>query len=150
MSTAEIACHSTPEQAGLRVETVPFDQIPQQSKLFLDYLRDPIALRKFYPEAVKHHYDLPSRRDRVLANYKTDRAMLCAALERLNRKWGAADKTLEHIKRLSEPDCIAVVSLGFCARQRVSGLAIQGAQSNQVVAAHALDRTTHQRLAIGA
>ena len=38
LSTAEIACHATPEEAGLRVENIPFDQIPQQSKLFLDYL----------------------------------------------------------------------------------------------------------------
>ena len=110
MSTAEIACHSTPEQAGLRVETVPFDQIPQQSKLFLDYLRDPVALRKFYPEAVKHHYDLPNRRERVLENHKTDRDALCGALERMNRAWGASEETLKHIQRLREPDCIAVVS----------------------------------------
>jgi bacillithiol biosynthesis cysteine-adding enzyme BshC len=110
LSTAEIACHSTPEQAGLRVETVPFDQIPQQSKLFLDYLRDPLALRKFYPEAVKHHYDLPNRRERVLVNHTTDRDALCGALERINRAWGASTETLEHIQRLRESDCIAVVS----------------------------------------
>lgn len=110
MSTAEIACHSTPEQAGLRVETVPFDQIPQQSKLFLDYLRDPVALQRFYPEAVQHHYDLPNRRERVLANHKTDRDALCAALERMNRAWGVSEATLEHIQRLHESDCIAVVS----------------------------------------
>ena len=110
MSTAEIACHSTPEQAGLRVETVSFDQIPQQSKLFLDYLRDPFALRKFYPEAVTHYYDLPNRRERVLANHTTDRNALCGALERMNRAWGASEGTLEHIQRLRESDCIAVVS----------------------------------------
>ena len=110
MSTAETACHSTPEQAGLRVETVPFDQIPQQSRLFLDYLRDPVALRRFYPEAVRHHYDLSERRDRVLASYKTDRTALCDALEQMNRGWAASEKTLEHIKRLRDSDCIAVVS----------------------------------------
>ncbi len=110
LSTAEPACHSTPEQAGLRVETVPFDQIPQQSRLFLDYLRDATALRRFYPEAVKHHYDLPGRRDHVLAKYQTDRAELCDALERLNRGWNASHKTLAHIERLRESDCIAVVS----------------------------------------
>src|SRR5437867_552178 len=92
LSTAEPACHSTPEQAGLRVEPVSFDQIPQQSRLFLSYLRDPVALRSFYPEAVKHHYDLVERRERVLANYKTDRAALCDALERMNRGWGASDR----------------------------------------------------------
>ena len=110
MSTAETACHSTPEQAGLRVETIPFTQIPQQSQLFLDYLQDPAALRSFYPEAVKHHYDLPSRRERVLSSYRTDRAALCDALESMNRGWGAGARTLENIRSLREADCIAVVS----------------------------------------
>ncbi|HEX3083532.1 MAG TPA: bacillithiol biosynthesis cysteine-adding enzyme BshC [Pyrinomonadaceae bacterium] len=110
LSTAEIVCHATPQEAGLRVENIPFDQIPQQSKLFLDYLRDATALRHFYPEAVKLHYDLPERRDRVLANHTIDRAVLCGALERMNRNWGASEKTLQHIARLGESDCIAVVT----------------------------------------
>ncbi len=110
MSTAETACHSTPEQAGLRVETIQFDQIPQQTRLFLDYLRDPIALRRFYPEAVRDHYEVSARRDRVLANHKTDRATVCDALEQINRRWGAGEKTLANIRQLREADCIAVVS----------------------------------------
>ncbi|HEY8205072.1 MAG TPA: bacillithiol biosynthesis BshC, partial [Pyrinomonadaceae bacterium] len=110
MSTAETACHPSPEQAGLRIEKVPFDQIPHQSRLFLDYLRDPLALRRFYPEAVAHHYDLPERRDRVLSNYETDRNKLCEALERMNRGWGASEQTLSHIQTLRQSDCIAVVS----------------------------------------
>src|SRR6266853_144572 len=71
LSTTEIACHSTPEQAGLRVETIPFDQIPQQTRLFLDYLHDPTALRRFYPEAVRFHYEVSQRRDHVLAEVAT-------------------------------------------------------------------------------
>ena len=110
MSTAETACHASPQQAGLRVETLPFDQIPQQSKLFLDYLRDPFALRHFYPEAVRAHVDLPARKDRVLSSYVTDRQQLCAALERMNRGWGANEATLRNIRLLAEPDCLAVVS----------------------------------------
>ena len=110
MSTAETACHSTPEQAGLRVEKILFDQIPQQTRLFLDYLRDPIALRRFYPEAVRFHYDLPERRDRVLAHYQTDRAAVCDALERMNQSWGASEKTLANIRQLQDADCVAVVS----------------------------------------
>ncbi|HEU5235724.1 MAG TPA: bacillithiol biosynthesis cysteine-adding enzyme BshC [Pyrinomonadaceae bacterium] len=110
MSTAETACHSTPEQAGLRVENLPFAQIPQQTRLFLDYLDDPSKLRRFYPEAVKHHYELPERRDRVLTNYLTNRAALCDALERMNRAWRASRQTLDNINRLREVDCIAVVS----------------------------------------
>ncbi len=110
MSTAETACHSTPEQAGLRVETISFDQIPQQSRLFLDYLRDPTTLRAFYPEAVKRHFDLPERRERVLTNYSTNRNALCDALEKLNRGWGAGPKTIDNIRLLRDSDCIAIVS----------------------------------------
>ncbi|MDX6385045.1 MAG: bacillithiol synthase [Blastocatellia bacterium] len=110
MSTADIACHSTLEQAALRVETIPFDQIPQQTRLFLDYLRDPVALRRFYPEAVRAHYEVSERRDRVLAYHKTDRAKVCDALERMNRQWGARKQTLANIQRLRDADCIAVVS----------------------------------------
>jgi len=110
LSTAETACHSTPEEKGLRVEKLAFDQIPQQTRLFLDYLRDPIALRRFYPEAVRFHYELPERAQKVLTNYKTDRAQLCGALERLNRGWGAGDPTLANIRSLRETDSLAVVS----------------------------------------
>ena len=110
MSTAETACHASPQQAGLRVETLPFDQIPQQSKLFLNYLRDPLALQQFYPEAVRSHVDLALRKDRVLSSHVTDRQQLCAALERLNRGWGASEATLKNIRLLAEPDCVAVVS----------------------------------------
>jgi bacillithiol biosynthesis cysteine-adding enzyme BshC len=110
LSTAEIACHSTPEQAGLRVETIPFDQIPQQTRLFLDYLKNPTALTQFYPEAIRTHYEASERRERVLANHKTDRAAVCDALDRMNRSWGATEKTLANISQLREADCIAVVS----------------------------------------
>jgi len=110
LSTAETACQSTPEQAGLRVETIPFDQIPQQSRLFLDYLRDPSALRRFYPEAVQSHYEVSERRDGVLANHQADREAVCDALEEMNRSWGAGETTLANIGLLREADCIAVVS----------------------------------------
>ncbi len=110
LSTAETACHSTPQEAGLRVETLSFDQVPQQTRLFLDYLRDPSALRRFYPEAVRFHYDLPARAERVLGAYQTDRHPLCEALERMNLGWGAGEKTLANIRELREADCLAVVS----------------------------------------
>jgi bacillithiol biosynthesis cysteine-adding enzyme BshC len=110
LSTAETACHSTPQEAGLRVETLSFDQVPQQTRLFLDYLRDPSALRRFYPEAVRFHYDLPARAARVLGAYETDRGALCDALAEMNRGWDAGDQTLANIRALSEGDCLAVVS----------------------------------------
>jgi bacillithiol synthase len=110
LSTAETACHSSPQQAGLRVESLPFDQIPGQSKLFLEYLQDATALRHYYPEAVRSHAELPARKDRVLESYTTDRRQLCDALERMNRAWGASNATLKHINLLTEADCVAVVT----------------------------------------
>ena len=110
MSTTEAACYSTPEEAGLRVETLPFERIPNQTRLFLDYLRDPLALRRFYPSAVRFHHELAERAPEVLDSYKTDRRALCDALEAMNRSWGATDETLANIARLREADCLAVVS----------------------------------------
>ena len=110
MSTAEAACYSTPEESGLRVETLPFDQIPHQTPLFLDYLKDPVALRRFYPSAVRFHHELAQRVPDVLGAYKVDRNRVCDALAAMNQRWGAGEPTLENIKLLREADCIAVVS----------------------------------------
>lgn len=110
MSTAEPACYSTPEESGLRVETLSFDRIPHQSRLFLDYLRDPTALREFYPSAVRFHHELPARAPEVLAAYQTNRNALCDALQDMNAAWGAGEETLKNIQMLREADCLAVVS----------------------------------------
>jgi len=110
VSTAEPACYSTPEEAGLRVETLSFERIPHQTKLYLDYLRDPLALRHFYPSAIRFHHELPAGANEVLAAQKADRGALCDALEARNIAWGAGEETLANIERLREPDCLAVVS----------------------------------------
>ena len=110
MSTAEPACYSTPEESGLRVETISFDRIPHQTRLFLDYLRDPMALGEFYPSAVRFHHELPARAAEVLAAHETDRNALCDALQDMNAAWGAGEETLKNIQLLREADCLAVVS----------------------------------------
>lgn len=110
LSTAEAACYSTPEESGLRVETLPFDKVPHQTRLFLDYLKDPQALRKFYPSAVRFHHELPQRVPEVLSAYRVDRDKVCDTLLALNERWGARPETLDNIKLLRDPDCIAVVS----------------------------------------
>src|SRR3982750_373232 len=110
MSTTEAACYSTPEEAGLRVEALPFERIPHQTRLFLDYLRDPLALRRFYPSAVRFHHELAERAPEVLSAYQTDRGRLADALEAMDRSWGATSETLANIARLREADCVAIVS----------------------------------------
>ena len=110
MSTAEPACYSTPEESGLRVETLPFERVPHQSRLFLDYLKDPIALRGFYPSAIRFHHELPQRMPEVLAAHEVDRNKVADALAAMNRRWGAPEETLNNIDMLRDADCIAVVS----------------------------------------
>ncbi len=110
MSTAEAACYSTPEESGLRVETLAFERVPHQSRLFLDYLRDPLALRQFYPSAVRFHHELPMRAAEVLAAHQVDRNKVCDALEVMNTGWGAGEETQRNIKLLRDSDCLAVVS----------------------------------------
>ncbi len=110
MSTAEPACYSTPEESGLRVEALSFDRIPHQTRLFLDYLRDPVALSEFYPSAVTFHHELSARSPEVLAAHETDRAALCDALQDMNAAWGAGEETLRNIQTLRDADCVAVVS----------------------------------------
>jgi bacillithiol biosynthesis cysteine-adding enzyme BshC len=110
LSTAEAACYSTPEESGLRVESLPFDLIPHQSRLFLDYLKDPLTLRNFYPSAVRFHHELQQRVPEVLSAYGVDRGRVCDALAAMNTRWGAGEATLKNLELLRESDCIAVVS----------------------------------------
>jgi len=110
LSTVEPACYSTPEESGLRVETIPFERIPHQSRLFLEYLQDPVALRRFYAGAVRFHHELPQRISEVLSAYEVSRSSVCDALEEMNRGWGAPEATLKNIELLRDADCIAVVS----------------------------------------
>jgi bacillithiol biosynthesis cysteine-adding enzyme BshC len=110
VSATESACYSTPEESGLRVETLPFKRIPHQSRLFLDYLSDPRALSRFYPSAIRFHHELPERAPEVLAAHTTDRKVLCDTLSEMNVGWGAGSETLTNIELLRESDCLAVVS----------------------------------------
>ncbi|MBA3319955.1 MAG: bacillithiol biosynthesis BshC, partial [Pyrinomonadaceae bacterium] len=110
MSTTETACYSTPQEAGLRIETLSFERIPHQSRLFLDYLRDPVALGRYYPSAVRLHHELAARAPEVLAAHQTDRTHLCDALEAMNRAWGAGAETIANFTRLRSPRAVAVVS----------------------------------------
>lgn len=94
----------------MRVETLPFELIPHQTRLFLDYLKDPLALRQFYPSAIRYHHELAQRVPEVLGAYRVDRNRVCDALEAMNRRWGAGQTTLDNLALLRESDCIAVVS----------------------------------------
>jgi bacillithiol synthase len=110
LTTTESACHGTPEVAGLCVERLPFERVPGQSRLFLEYLKDPTQLRRFYPEAVRFHHALSDRRGRVLENYGMNRDALCDALAGMNASWGAGALTLGNVERLRAQGSVAVVT----------------------------------------
>lgn len=80
------------------------------TRLFLDYQGDPVALRRFYPSAVRFHHELQSRIPAVLAAQKVDRHQLADALAAMNTRWGAGQETVDNINLLRETDSIAVVS----------------------------------------
>ncbi|MGI8494217.1 MAG: bacillithiol biosynthesis cysteine-adding enzyme BshC [Pyrinomonadaceae bacterium] len=105
-----IDCPCPPEKIVLKSADLPFSEIPAQSKLFIEYQKNPLGLSKYYPLAVESHTQISNRIPEVLANYKTDRNILCDTLEAMNKEMGAGEKTLENIKTLRDADCVAVVS----------------------------------------
>ena len=106
----EIACPGSNGNVILRSESVPFSEIPGQSKLFIKYQNDPLSLRKFYPSAVASHAEISDRIPEVLAKYTTDRGSLGSALEEINRNTNSSEKVFENIERLRQADCVAVVT----------------------------------------
>ncbi|MCW5958793.1 MAG: bacillithiol biosynthesis cysteine-adding enzyme BshC [Pyrinomonadaceae bacterium] len=106
----EIVCPCPSGNVVLQTESLSFTEIPHQSKLFRDYQNDPESLRKYYPLAVNSHTEISKHIDRILSEYKTDRAVLCDVLEEANRRNGATDATLKNIEMLRDDDCVAVVS----------------------------------------
>ena len=106
----EIICPCPTGNVVIQTESLPFSEIPNQSKLFIDYQNNPLELRKYYPLAVESHTQISQRIPEILANYKADRQMLCDVLEEANKHNGAGEKTLENIKLLRDEDCVAVVS----------------------------------------
>lgn len=106
----EVVCPCPTGTVVLGTESLSFDAIPHQSRLFIDYQNDPTSLREFYPNAIAVHTDISSRIDDVLANYNADRAAVCDVLEDANRAAGAGEITMRNIAMLRENDCVAVVS----------------------------------------
>ncbi len=105
---SESACPQ--RETVLRIESLPFSEIPHQSRLFIDYQTEPQKLKKFYPQIVEDFGQIPAFAPNVLKNYSIDRKVLCDALECDNRKIGAGEKTLENINLLRDSDCLTVVT----------------------------------------
>lgn len=109
-ATREIECRGAKGNVTIRTDSIPFSEIPGQSKLFVEYQADPLSLRPYYPTAVASHTDVADRIPEVLANYKADRNILCNALEDINRGFGATEESLANIELLRDPETVAVVT----------------------------------------
>ena len=94
----------------LQASSMPFSVIPHQSKLFLDYLGDPLSLKRYYPNAVASCTEISKFVHEVLTNYKTDRDELCDALTEINSQISTGEKTLENIQLLRGSETVAVVT----------------------------------------
>jgi bacillithiol biosynthesis cysteine-adding enzyme BshC len=106
----EIICSCPTGDVTLQTESLPFSEIPSQSKLFIDYQNNPLSLKEYYPLAVESHTQISQRIPEVLKNYKADRNLLCDVLEETNKSCRASEKTLENIELLRDEDCVAVVT----------------------------------------
>lgn len=106
----EIACIGPQGTVTVRTESLPFERVPNQSSLFLQYLKDPETLKRYYPNAIRSRNDIGDRLREVLDNYSTNRDALCDALVATNENFGAGRKTLENIELLRRPDTVAVVT----------------------------------------
>jgi bacillithiol biosynthesis cysteine-adding enzyme BshC len=106
----EIACRGSNGNVVLRVESFPFSRVPTQSKLFEQFQDDPLSLRRFYPTVVSSHTEIADRIPEVLANYSTDRKVLCDALIDINRRLDAGDTALDNIELLRDEASVAVVT----------------------------------------
>ncbi|HEV7699793.1 MAG TPA: bacillithiol biosynthesis cysteine-adding enzyme BshC [Pyrinomonadaceae bacterium] len=95
---------------ALQVESLSFAEIPGQSRLFLDYLQDPLSLREYYPNTVASPAEVGSFCGTVLSAYKTDRDGLCDALAEINRAAAAGTETFANIELLRLADTVAVVT----------------------------------------
>lgn len=106
----EVACPCPIENRILQTQSISFAEIPQQSKLFIEYQKNPVSLNKYYPNAVDSHTKISQRIPEVLQNYQTDRNLLCDVLLEMNGSCAGSEKTLENIKLLRDADTVAVVS----------------------------------------
>ena len=106
----EIACKTAKGSVVLRADSLPFSEIPGQSKLFTTYQSDPLSLKKYYPSAVVSHTEIAARIPEVLARHVADRSLLCDALDEMNRKFEASEETLKNISLLRGSETVAVVT----------------------------------------
>ena len=88
---------------------IPFRLIPKTPPLFVDYLEQGPASRRFFPG----HFRDSGSFHRVSAALRFDdshRKSLVQTLIRQNERWGMSERTRQNLEALSRPGCFAVVT----------------------------------------
>ncbi len=88
-------------------ESISFEQVPNQTKLFTDFQNNSVASDNFYPSK-----NVPTSEilNEVLAEYQVDRDVLCDLLSDENEGYEAGEKTFRNIEKLRKKDCVAVLT----------------------------------------
>lgn len=89
------------------LKTISFDEVPGQSRLFLDFQAGNKDLSKFFPNG-----NIATARfaKEVLANYCISRDTICDILLEENISYQVKEKTLKNIDKLRSEDCVAVLT----------------------------------------
>jgi bacillithiol biosynthesis cysteine-adding enzyme BshC len=106
----ESACRDQRGEAEFRTATLPFAEIPAQTRLFLDYQADATSLSRFFPSSLRSYRDLEANVATVLENYPKHRAEVCDMLADQNRELKAADRVLENVEILRRKDTVAILT----------------------------------------
>jgi len=89
--------------------SIPYQQVPHSSALFLDYLYQFDRVSKFYsapPYLFSSYQTVASQ----LPSFEKKREEVCAILLRQNKAFGCGEATFENLQRLSQPRVCAVVT----------------------------------------
>jgi len=91
----------------VKLQCLPFIQIPHTTRLFADFLSWSPAIQTFYPRSPRFSEWL--RDETRNLRYDSERRQKVAAiLERQNKTWGGSPKTLESIARLRSGAAVVV------------------------------------------
>lgn len=104
------ARESTSNEPGCRVSHIPFSEVPHQSRLFLQYLTEPLSLKKFYPNVKVSPSDISEYIPTVLEKFHADRDRLCDVLLEINGAVGVGKETLANIEELRHPDTVTIIT----------------------------------------
>jgi bacillithiol synthase len=95
----ETDCLPSPGEVSVKVDCLPFTQVPHTTRLFLDFLSYSPKIRGFYPSSPKIS-DWLTRQTQTKRYDPARRGLVSDILERQNRSWNTSPRSLANIERL--------------------------------------------------